>query len=88
MQTITMTELRFKPRELLQTLYEGGSVDLIHRSRPVATISPKHNILTKRFEINKFKKLVNKLNFVPLSLEQIDKRYREAMLKKHGKYIL
>ncbi len=86
MQTITMTELRTKPRQLLQTLGEGKSVDLIHRSKPIATIKPKV-VKVKRFDAKEFKKIVQKLNLPYLIDEEIEKRYRKAMMEKHGKYL-
>lgn len=88
MQTISMTELRFKPKELLQTLHQGNSVDLIHRSVPVATINPKHTQKQKKFNLREFNNIVAKLNFKPLTINQIDKLYYKAMIQKHGKYIL
>ena len=87
MQTITMTELRTRPRELLQTLKRGASVDLIHRSKPVATIQPKQD-KAKVFNAKEFRKIVAKLNLPYLTDKEIEKRYRKAMMEKHGKYLL
>ncbi|MBI2612169.1 hypothetical protein HYW54_05520 [Candidatus Gottesmanbacteria bacterium] len=87
MQTITMTELRIRPKELLKTLREGKAVDLIHRSKPVATIQPKPT-QPKKFNAKKFKETVDRLGFPYLTDRDIEKRYRKAMMKKHGKALL
>lgn len=87
MQTITMTELRLKPKELLKTLKEGKSVDLIHRSKPVAVIQPKTDKV-KKFDAKKFKKIVDKLNLPYLTYKERERRYRKAMMEKHGKALL
>lgn len=82
-----MTELRIKPRELLQTLKDGKSVELIHRSRPVATIQPKSR-KAKVFDAREFKQIVDRLKLPHLTPGEMDRRYREAMMKKHGKHLL
>lgn len=84
MQVITTTELRTKSKELVKTLKEGHSVDLIHRSKVVGEIKPKLYD-PKPFDPEKFAKIVDKLNFPPLTPRQIEARYRKAMMKKHGK---
>ena len=84
MQVITATELRTKSKELIKALQEGKSVDLIHRSKVVGEIKPKIED-PKPFDPDKFLKIIEKLNFPSLSPKQIDKRYRSAMMKKHGK---
>lgn len=86
MQLITTTQLRTKSKELIKTLGEGQSVDLIHRSRVVGEIKPKIYD-PKPFDSNKFAKIVNSLNLPRLTLKQIETRYRKAMMKKHGKNI-
>ncbi len=86
MQTITTTQLRTKSKELVKTLQEGHSVDLIHRSKIVGEIKPKIYD-PKPFDPDKFLKIVEKLNFPTLTPKQIEIRYRKAMIKKHGKNI-
>ena len=83
MQVITTTELRTKSKELVKALQEGRSVDLIHRSKVVGEIKPKIYD-PKPFDPDKFAKIVDKLNFLPLTPRQIETRYRKAMMKKHG----
>jgi hypothetical protein len=83
MQFITTTELRTKSKELIKLLQEGRSVDLIHRSKVVGEIKPKIQD-PKPFNPERFAKIVDKLNFPPLTLRQIETRYRKAMKKKHG----
>ena len=84
MQVITTTELRTKSKELVKVLQEGRSVDLIHRSKVVGEIKPKIQD-PKPFNPDKFAKIVDKLNFPPLTPSQIETSYRKAMMKKHGK---
>lgn len=86
MQVITTTQLRTKSKELVNTLREGRSVDLIHRSRVVGEIKPKIYD-PQPFDPTRFAKIVNKLNFPKLSQRQIEARYRTAMMKKHVKGI-
>lgn len=86
MNYITTTQLRTQTPDLLEALLYGQSVDLIHRSKPVATISPK-KVSTKKFNAKRFMEIVKRLNFTPATDEQIEKRYRTAMIKKHGEYI-
>lgn len=83
MYLITTTELRTKSKKLVSALSEGKSVDLIHRSKVIGEIKPKRN--GKPFDAKNFLKLVQKLNLPKLSDKEIEKRYREAMKKKHGK---
>lgn len=87
MNYITTTELRTKSSELVNFLLSGGEVDLIHRSKIIATIQPKMS-KTKVFNARRFKEIVGKLNLPYLTDKEIEKRYREAMIKKHGKYLL
>ncbi len=86
MQLISTTELRTKSKELVNTLLSGKSVSLIHRSKVIAEVKPKKKKLkvfsAKDFE--EIKKLSKKLNLPKLSDKEIDRRYREAMMKKHG----
>lgn len=84
MQYITTTELRTKSKELVKTLKEGRRVELIHKSKVVGEIRPKIYD-PKPFDAEKFKKTVERLNFPPLTPKQIERRYRAAMTKKHGK---
>ena len=86
MQIITTTELRTKSKNLVRVLREGKSVDLIHRSRIVGEIKPKSQ--GKIFDTKKFLKAISGLNLPSLSDEEIAKRYREEMEKKHGKGLL
>lgn len=84
MQIITTTQLRTKSKDLIRVLLEGRSVDLIHRSKIVGEIRPKIYD-PKPFDAHKFAKIVKKLNFPSLTPQQIESRYRAAMIKKHGK---
>lgn len=86
MQYITTTELRTKSSKLVEALYEGRSVDLIHRSKVVGEIKPKISD-PKPFDSARFVKLVKKLDFPYLTPKQMEARYRKAMEEKHGKGI-
>lgn len=83
MNFITTTQLRTKSKELVKSLEEGYSVKLVHRSKVIGEIKPKIHE-PKPFNSARFLKTIKKLNFSPLSLDEIDKKYREAMTKKHG----
>jgi len=86
MQLITTTELRTKSKELVSTLLSGGSVDLIHRSRIIAELKPRKEE-PKKFDAHRVIELARKLNLPKLSYAERDRRYREAMMKKHGSSI-
>ncbi|MBI3396880.1 hypothetical protein HY045_00225 [Candidatus Woesebacteria bacterium] len=87
MQYITTTQLRTKSKELIGAIRRGKRVDLIHRSEPIATIEPK-STKVKKFDAREFKVLVDKLNLPLLTDKEIEKRYRKAMMEKHGKALL
>lgn len=82
-QTITFTQLRTEPRRLRQALENGHSVDLIHRSKIVAEIKPKI-YEPKPFNIKRFARIVKSLNLPRLSRSQMEKNYRDHMMKKYG----
>ncbi len=58
MQYITTTELRTKSRELVETLREGNSAYLIHRSKVIAIITPKTD--PQPFDPDKTRKITKK----------------------------
>jgi len=87
MLTISFTELRTKSKKIAKALESGEKVELIHRSRNIGTIIPKAD-KPKIFSAKKFQKVVDRLNFPVLTTKEIDKSYRKAMEKKHGKGIL
>ena len=86
MQTITTTELRTKSKELVSTLLSGRPVKLIHHSKVVGEIKP-HTEEQKIFSAQRMEKIAKKLNIKPLTPKEIDRRYRAAMMKKHGKHL-
>lgn len=83
MQYITTTELRTKSKKLVEVLREGQSVDLVHRSKVVGEIKPKIYD-PKPFDPDRFAKFASKLNLPKLSYKERERRYRAAMIKKHG----
>ena len=85
MDYITTTDLRTKSSDLVNSLKNGMAVSLIHRSKIVGTIIPKSNMQTKTISVKKLEEKIERLNLPRLSLKEIDRRYRLAMMKKHGK---
>mgnify|MGYP001585297567 CR=1 FL=1 len=88
MQVITTTQLRTKSKELVKTLREGRSVELIHRSKIVGRVQPvqEPKPLTKE-GIDKIKKLAKRLNLPKLSYDKREKIYRKHLMVKYGKGI-
>lgn len=68
MQYITTTELRTKSSKLIETLREGKSVNLIHRSKVVGKVQPvqEPKPLTRE-DIEEIKRLAKDLNLPKLS---------------------
>lgn len=84
MQVITTTELRTKSKELVKTLENGGSVELIHRSKVVGEIKPKIPD-PKPFDPDRVAEIAKKLNLPKLSYKERERRYRAHLMKKYGK---
>lgn len=84
MQTITMTELRTKPTELIRALRDGMVVDLIHRSKILGKVSPIEKFTFKKIDSFILQKKMDKLNLPKLTLSEIDRKYKNVMVKKHG----
>lgn len=84
MQYITFTQLRTKSNNLAKVLSKGEEVKLIRRSVVVGRIMPDRDADIKTINAKKLAAKINALNLPSLSLGEIDKRYRAAMLKKHG----
>jgi antitoxin (DNA-binding transcriptional repressor) of toxin-antitoxin stability system len=85
MHHITFTQLRTDSNELSLALRRGEEVKLIRRSRIIGTIIPNDTEAIKQIDAKKLQAKINQLGFKKLTSEQIDKRYRTAMMKKHGK---
>lgn len=77
MQYITTTELRTKSTKLIETLKEGGSLRLIHRSRVVGEIIPSYE--PKPFDPDAFEKFLDSIK--PKKL--VPKKDREKIYRKH-----
>lgn len=84
MNYITTTDLRTKSKDLVKALQEGHSVDLIHRSKIVGEIRPKIYD-PKPFDVERFKKIVARLNLPKTTYAQREKIYRAHLMKKYGK---
>lgn len=85
MNYITTTQLRTKSTELVNALSKGDSVSLVHRSRVIGKVVPDNNREIKTINVKRLEYKINKLSLPKLSLKEIDRRYRIAMEKKHGK---
>ncbi|MBI3343200.1 hypothetical protein HY032_03515 [Candidatus Gottesmanbacteria bacterium] len=84
MNMITTTDLRTKVPLLLQALIRGESVELIHRSKVVGEIKSKMRV-PKPFNPDRFIATVSKLNLPKLTHKQMERNYREHIMKKYGK---
>ena len=89
MQFITTTNLRTQSSELIETLNKGDSVTLIHRSKPIALIQSLQSDATqpKKINVDSIIRAVNALNRPSLTIKEIDRLYRKAMMEKHGKHL-
>jgi len=86
MDYITTTELRTKTAQLVKSLKNGESVDLVHRSKVIGIFKPPP-IPSKPFNVERFKRLVKKLNLPKTTPAQREKIYRAHLEKKYGKGI-
>ena len=87
MQQITATELRTKSKDLFETLKRGQSVDLIRKSKIIGRVIPERETQFKVIDAEKLERKIQNLEFPRLTMKEIDRRYRAAMMKKHGKGI-
>ena len=87
MNYITTTQLRTKTTDLLSALHDGQTVDLIHRSQVVGEIRQKINTPKKTIDSKKLQKIIDDIDMPSLTMEEIDRRYRIEMTKRHGKGI-
>jgi len=84
MQYITFTQLRTKANNLAKTLERGEEVKLVRRSVIVGKVIPEQETKMKTIDARKLELKISNLNLPTLTLEEIDRRYRIAMMKKHG----
>lgn len=84
MNYITTTQLRTQSSDLIANIMAGRSIQLIHRSKVVATISPAVDKSPKFFNAERFGKLVDKLNLPKTTYEQRDRIYRKHLMDKYG----
>lgn len=87
MQYITFTQLRTQSNNLAKALSRGEEVKLIRRSIVVGRIMPDRDADIKAINAKKLAAKINALSLPSLSFREIDRRYRTAMLKKHGQDI-
>lgn len=84
MQYITFTQLRTKSSNLAKALEKGEEVKLIRRSVVVGKVIPDKDTKIKTINAKKLEAKINKLNLPSFTIKEIDRRYRIAMMKKHG----
>ena len=84
MQYITFTQLRTKANNLAKTLERGEEVKLVRRSVIVGRVIPEQETKMKTINARKLELKISNLNLPTLTLEETDRRYRIAMMKKHG----
>lgn len=86
MQVITTTQLRTKSKDLIKTLQEGQSVNLIHRSRVVGQIKPIYEAKPLTEEgIRRIQAAAKNLNLPHLTYKERKKIYRKHLMEKYGK---
>jgi antitoxin (DNA-binding transcriptional repressor) of toxin-antitoxin stability system len=84
MEYITFTQLRTESNNLAKALRKGDEVKLIRRSVVVGRVIPYNNKKIKIINAKKLQAKIDELNLPKLTLKEIDRRYRIAMMKKHG----
>lgn len=84
MQYITFTQLRTKSNNLAKALEKGEEVKLVRRSVVVGRVIPDKDTRIKTINAKKLEAKINKLDLPRLTIREIDRRYRIAMIKKHG----
>lgn len=86
MNLITATELRTNTKGFIDFLLNGEEVQIVHRSKIIGVVKPK-KVKGETFDVETFMRLTSKINLPILSDREIDKKYRAAMIKKHGKHL-
>ena len=84
MQYITFTQLRTKSSSLAKALEKGVEIKLVRRSVVLGRIIPDNDAKLKTINAKALEAKIQKLNLPRLTLKEIDRRYRIAMMKKHG----
>jgi len=84
MEYITFTQLRTNTNNLAKALKRGDEVKLIRRSAVVGRVVPYSNKKIKTINAKKLQAKIDELDLPRLTLKEIDRRYRIAMMKKHG----
>lgn len=89
MNLITATELRTKTDEFIDNLVLGREISLIKRSKVLGKLKLIREDDPKVFDSKKVMAIAAKLRvkYPVLTPNEIDKRYREAIMKKYGKYL-
>lgn len=84
MQYITFTELRTKSHNLAKALEKGAEIKLVRKSKIVGRIIPDNSTVVRTINAKKLQAKIDRLDLPSLTIKEIDRRYRIAMIKKHG----
>ncbi|MBI3290506.1 hypothetical protein HYZ78_03870 [Candidatus Microgenomates bacterium] len=87
MQYITFTQLRTEAKILAIALEKGEEVKLIRKSKVVGKVVPDNEANEKIINAKKLEAKIYRLNLPSFTMKEIDRRYRAAMIKKHGQGI-
>ena len=81
---ITFTQLRTRSSSLAKALRQGDEVKLVRRSVVIGRVVPYNNAKAKTINAKKLQAKIDELDLPHLTFKEIDRRYRIAMVKKHG----
>jgi len=86
MQNIVLTNLGNKVSNVVKSLKNGESVNVVHNSKVIGEIKPKKEpkVFTRE-SIEDLKRLVKEMNLPKTTYAEREKRYRTHLMKKYGK---
>lgn len=83
MNYITSTQLRTQTSSFIESLMAGKSIDLIHRSQKVGTLTLEPT-LTHKTNHARLANNISKLNLPFLTKKEMEQNYKQKMLAKYG----
>jgi hypothetical protein len=83
MNYITSTQLRTNTSSFIEALLAGKTIDLIHRSKKLGTLTLEQSS-TKTTNHQRLANNIKTLNLPHLSSEQMKKNYHQHMMQKYG----
>ena len=88
MEFITSTQIRSQFPKAIATLRLGKSIRVIHRSKVIGNLTPEDEpkVFTQK-DADAIKANMRRMNLPILTDAEIEKRYRAAMMKKHGQHL-